>query len=674
MLCRFGMKSGSLVEFIDRQKILCAAVLEVKNNRLRLLTENDREVNLAANRIALHSDVHLNLTLGRHTVVQTLKEVAHRRSSLIDQIDIKALWEVLNSEQEWIDLATMTEFIFPDAPNHDHQSAVIRAFFQNRLFFKFNTNSFFPYSEQQVQQAAEKARKETEKERLVSDGSRWLKAVLEGQTTTPEKNHADKHGDAIRILKAFYLFGKESETHETAKKMLQRAGIKNPEDIFDILVKAGVWHPDENLDLLQLEISTDFPKEVLEQAATLCDETSIPGFEPPANNRRKDLTDLQTITIDGQATLDFDDAVSVEDLGNQYRLWVHIADVGHYVEKNSAIDKEALARGSSIYMPDTKISMVPPVLAENLCSLIAETPRPAISLMATLSLSGEVKQYELFPSVISVDQRLTYFDANTLLDTSGDLTLLYKIGRLFRQKRLAQGAIQISLPEMSVWIDDGNPNFNRVDRESPSRMFISEIMILANWLMANFLAQQEMPAIFRSQPPPKQRLFQGEVDSIYQNWMQRKQLSRFVLGNAPEKHSGLGLNAYVTATSPIRKYYDLITQRQIRAVLGLDTPYSEDDISDFLQLLERPMRNTARIQFRRNRYWLLKNLESRIGQKTEAIVLSKRKEGYQILIPEFMIECMMPAPGNIKLKPEDYIHITLQHVNARKDALTVYLG
>ena len=137
------MGIGSIVEFIDRQKILCAAVLEVRNSRLRLLTENDREVNLAANRIAYKSDIHLNLSLGRNAIVQTLKETAHRRAALIDKIDVKGLWEVLNSEQEWIELSTMTEFAFPGTPSDDHQSAVVRALFRNRIFFKFNARCLF---------------------------------------------------------------------------------------------------------------------------------------------------------------------------------------------------------------------------------------------------------------------------------------------------------------------------------------------------------------------------------------------------------------------------------------------------------------------------------------------------------------------------------------------------
>ena len=105
------MESGSIVEFIDRQKIMCAVILEVKNKRLRLLTENNREVNLSASRL-LHKDkARLNIAMGRDKIVDALKGVADKRKALLSQVDIKDLWEVLNTEQVWIDLATMTEFL-----------------------------------------------------------------------------------------------------------------------------------------------------------------------------------------------------------------------------------------------------------------------------------------------------------------------------------------------------------------------------------------------------------------------------------------------------------------------------------------------------------------------------------------------------------------------------------
>jgi len=158
---------------------------------------------------------------------------------------------------------------------------------------------------------------------------------------------------------------------------------------------------------------------------------------------------------------------------------------------------------------------------------------------------------------------------------SKEIIILHDIAEQFRQNRMAAGAVQITLPDINVWIDENNEvTVNKVNRESPGRMLVSEIMIMANWLMAKFLAQHNAPAIYRSQIAPRERLYKGIEASLFQNCKQRRLLSRFVLNPKPEHHSGLGLDAYVTATSPIRKYFDLATQRQIRAVLGLEVPYT----------------------------------------------------------------------------------------------------
>jgi exoribonuclease-2 len=146
------MESGLVVEYIDKQRILCAVVLEVKQQRLRLLTENSREVSLAPNRLSHQSAERLDLAIGRDRMVDMLKQLAARRDALTQEIDIRELWEVLNSEQEWIDLGTMTAFCFPETTTSDHESAVIRAFFGNRRYFKFNSEGFFPHSERHVEQ------------------------------------------------------------------------------------------------------------------------------------------------------------------------------------------------------------------------------------------------------------------------------------------------------------------------------------------------------------------------------------------------------------------------------------------------------------------------------------------------------------------------------------------
>ena len=669
------MQAGNIVEYIDRQKILCAVVLEINNQRVRLLSENAREVALSSQRLSHTSDMHLDPSMGREAMAKALKETANRRNALSDQIDIRSLWEVLNTEQQWIDLATMTGLVFPDAQDADHESAVVRAFFRNRLYFKFDTNAFFPYTENQARLAMSKAETEEKRLRLISDGAAWLKSVLCDQRHSIKDCLEGDLKEVVDILKSYYLFGKDAESHVIAKTILAGAGIQNPEDIFRILVKTGVWHENENLDLQFHRVPVAFPEEVLRRASELGGNGTASGFNESRRDIRKDLTDLSLLTIDGQSTMDFDDALSVENKGDHYLLGIHISDVGHHIRKGDIIDQEALLRASSIYLSDHKIPMIPPELSENICSLIAGQRKAAISVMVKIAPAGKIIGTEIFPSMVTVNRQLTYTGANLLAESDTDIALLHTIGRMFRSRRLDDGAIQISLPEISIGFEgNGTPKVIRVERETPSRMLISELMILANSVMAEFLTENRMPAVFRSQPEPRERLYQGENGSLFQNWMQRKSLSRFALSTRGGRHSGLGLEAYVTATSPIRKYYDLITQRQIRAVFGLEDPYTEDEILSLLQKLECPMRYVPRIQFVRNRYWLLKHLETRIGQKEEAIVLAKRKDGYQILLPAYMIECFMPRSGNVKLKPEDYIQITFQHVNARKDDLTVFMG
>ncbi len=656
-----------MVEYIDSKKIICAVVLEVKNQRLRLLTETNREVNLSASRLSHKCEMRLDPSILRITMVHTLKKIASLRNALISHINIKELWEVLNTEQEWIDLDTMTGLCFPESPSCDHESAVVRAFFSNRLYFKFNHDRFFPNTQDQVEQKIVQERETARRNRMIKEGGEWLKNVLTDTPSSPPENKTQ----IINILKSFYLFQKESKTYNLGKTMLAKAGIDPDEEIFQVLVKLGVFDKNENTDLYKYNISTSFPGNVMERVTEMSDSQQ----EFSDSRMRKDLTGLSLMTIDGQATLDFDDAISIEDHGDHYCLGIHIIDVGHFINKGDSIDQEALVRGSSIYMPDQKIPMIPACLAENLCSLKAGQLRPAISIMVNLSKSCEVIDYEIIPSLIRVERQLTYYDVNIIAQDSKEIIILRDIAEQFRQNRMAAGAVQITLPDINVWVDENNEvTVNRVNRESPGRMLVSEIMIMANWLMAKFLAQHNAPAIYRSQTAPRERLYRGTEGSLFQNCMQRRLLSRFVLNPEPEHHSGLGLDAYVTSTSPIRKYFDLATQRQIRAVLGLEAPYTMKEIENIIQVLEQPMSCVSKLQFNRHRYWLLKYLEKRIGQKEEAVVLYKKRNTCQILISEYMIECDLPLSGGIDLKPEDLIQITIQHANARKNVLSVFMG
>jgi exoribonuclease-2 len=665
------MELGNIVEYIDHERILCAVVLEVRNQRLRLLTENNKEVNLSVGRLLHRDRKRLDLSMSRMRMVETLKEVAKKRKTLIAEVLVRELWEVLNSENQWIDLETMTAFCFPGSANGDHQSAVMRALFKDRLYFRFNPGRFFPNPEEQVERLIAEREEQARRQRIIDAGGEWLRRCLTRNGPLSTHIPESTSGEFLNVLRSYFLYGKDYADYAMACSIMEQAGLENVEGLFPVLVKAGIFTEDENVDLHRLQVPCEFPPLVLRAAEDLTKAES--SFQ--TDSRRVDLTGLNLFTIDGQSTLDFDDALSLEVSPEGFRLGVHIVDVGHFVHKEDPIDREARRRGSSIYMPDQKISMLPSDLAEGLCSLKAGEVRPAISTIVDLSPELDVRGYRILPTIVRVKDQRTYFDVNLLADQDSKVVHLRSIARKFREARLAAGAVHISVPEINIWLaENGDINLSRLNRESPGRMLVAEIMILANWLMARFLAENGMHAIFRSQPDPRDRLYGGEEGTLYQHWMQRRLLNRFVLGHAPDKHSGLGLSAYVTATSPIRKYYDLVTQRQIRAVLGMETPYTAEDIDGIIQELATPMSRVSLLQMSRQRYWLLKHLERRIGQKEEAIVLVRRRHGYQILLTEYMLECDLPIFGGLDLKPEDLVQVTLLNVSARKNLINLTIG
>jgi exoribonuclease-2 len=662
------MESGEIVEYIDDQKIICAVVMEGGNQRLRLLTEHNREIRVALQRLSHRGKTRIDPSVSRERIVASLRELSLKRNAIAQKIAIEELWEILNQEQAWVDLKTMTGLCFPDAMDDDHESGVIRAMFKSRLYFKFKPDRFLPHTEGQVDAIFANERKNARQQRLIDQGAEWLQAVQTGSNTVLPPS--DRHR-LIDILKSYFLFEKESPHVDMARRILKKASVTSPDVIFNHLVTIGVWAVDENIDLLRNKVPTDFPPAALQKARSVSTGTAK-GFK---ESGRVDLTHLTTLTIDGQATLDFDDALSIERRDDHFLVGIHISDVAQYIKKDDVLDREARSRGSSIYMPDNRISMAPPLLAENLLSLKKDHIRPTISTMVKVSRNGDIISYDIFPSFIRVDHQLSYFEANISAEAGEAIDALYDIAMKFREMRLKQGAIQIILPEINVWLDEsGAPAISRVNRESPGRLLVAEMMILSNWMSARFLMEHNLPAIFRSQPKPKSRILKNGSGTMFQNWMQRKQLNRFVLRPEADQHCGLGLDAYVTATSPIRKYFDLVTQRQLRAALGLETAYSQKEIEAVIQALAQPMADIGRIQSRRNRYWLLKHLEGRIGEKEEAIVLQRRRNGYAILLKSYMIECYLPQSSGIDLKPEDLVQVTIQHVNARNNTLSIFMG
>jgi exoribonuclease-2 len=658
------MIKGNIVEYIDQQKIFAAVILQEKKGKVRLLNENNREINFSGKRLSHISDVCLDTSLARESIVIQLQQLAQNRNNLSKTINIMELWELFYEEPEEIDLSAMTVFCFDSPVNYDHEAAVIRAFFHDKLYFKFNKMIFIPYTSKQVEERKRQIKRAEKKEIQIQKGAAWINDVLNSKNGSG----MPAEQDIINILKSYYLFNNDSDSKMIARSILKKSPLNSAEQLFNVFVKAGLWEQNENIQILSLQIPTVFSKAVLEQEQKLS-EIKTNFFDDPL---RKDLTNVPLITIDGQSTLDFDDAISLENTETGYTLGIHIIDVDAFIKHDDPIDLAARDRASSIYMPDDKLPMIPSRLSEDLCSLKENAIRPGISTIIKMNRFFEVQDFNIIPTIIKVHKQMSYSEANLLNGKNDPITSLYKIATLLREKRLKAGAVQITLPEVNVWIEENKEiGYAKIDRENPSRMLVSEMMIFANTLMAQFLADNNMPAVFRSQAEPSQRLFKGVETSLILNFMQRKHLSRAIVGTDPQSHSGLGVKAYATATSPIRRYHDLLTQRQIKSIFGYNRAYSKDELDNMLQTISISIANAGRVQALRKRYWITKYLESMRGSTYEALVIDSYRDHYNILIKEFMLEAKLPT-GGIKPKSGDIIQVTIQHADARREQLSLF--
>lgn len=385
---------------------------------------------------------------------------------------------------------------------------------------------------------------------------------------------------------------------------------RNPEGrIIEVL-----GHKDDvGIDILsvirQFNLPEEFPEDVQEAARKIPQELSEEDMAG-----RKDLRALKTITIDGADAKDFDDAVSVKVLDNgNYLLGVHIADVSHYVIENSPLDKEALKRGTSIYLVDRVIPMLPEELSNGICSLNPNVDRLAISVFMEIDHNGKVVDYSIDESVIQSKHRMVYEDVSKILedndpeliekysDLVDDLKNMEKLYKILNKRREARGSIDFDLEETKIALDiKGKPIDVMPYERRVSNRIIEEFMLVCNETIAEHIYWQRIPFMYRvHEEPTVEKMLdfnefihnfgyhlkgiggdihpkvlqdllkkikgtpeEGIISAVMLRSLQKARYSHESLG-----HFGLATNYYCHFTSPIRRYPDLMIHRIIKDLL-----------------------------------------------------------------------------------------------------------
>lgn len=353
----------------------------------------------------------------------------------------------------------------------------------------------------------------------------------------------------------------------------------------------------------------EFPGEVLKEAAAMPQEVTAEDIKG-----RRDLRSWKTVTIDGADAKDLDDAVTIEKLPDgTYSLGVHIADVSHYVREGRPLDKEAFARGTSVYLVDRVVPMLPPELSNGICSLNAGVDRLAMSVVMQVDKTGRVVKYQISPSVINVNERMTYETVFRILvegdaglkeryrDFVGEFQLMEELCHILKAKRLRRGAIDFDFPEGKAILDEKGKPLEIVKRQRTiAEKIIEEFMILANETVAEHMYHLELPFIYRVHEEPDSekvsdlndflhifgyhikgsengvhpRSFQEIIDLVhgrpeekFVSTMMLRSMKHARYDAASLGHFGLASKYYSHFTSPIRRYPDLEIHRVIKESL-----------------------------------------------------------------------------------------------------------
>ncbi|NLL77189.1 MAG: ribonuclease R [Clostridiales bacterium] len=440
---------------------------------------------------------------------------------------------------------------------------------------------------------------------------------------------------------------------------------------------------DPGVDILSIVKSFDLPmgfeEKVLNQAERVASKVSQADMEG-----REDLRNMQMVTIDGEDAKDLDDAVSISKEGENFLLGIHIADVTNYVQENSALDREALNRGTSVYLVDRVIPMIPHKLSNGICSLNQGVDRLALSCLMTVNPKGEVIDYRIVESVICVDRRMTYTSVKKILEDKDEVEreehqefvpmfeLMEELAGILRAKRKKRGSIDFDFPETKIILDkEGHPLEIMPYERNTATKIIEDFMLLANETVAQHFYWMELPFVYRTHDNPdpekilqlsvfisnfgygikasKEEVHPKEIQKLLgkiEGTPEEALISRLTLRSMKRArysvdctgHFGLACQYYCHFTSPIRRYPDLqihrIIKEQLRGRLnenrilhyGEILPAVADRSSKMERRADEAERETDKLK--KTEY-----MEKHIGERFEGVISGITSWGIYVELP-----------------------------------------
>ena len=579
-------------------------VIEPVGNRLRLAIGRNREARLSQSRVIYETGVTA-------AGFEAVEDFGLQSESALSDLDLGEVWDVVCDDGDALTLSDIGELYLGQEPSAQQSVAILLYVLDDDLLFVRDGTHFIPRDRETVEAMTDRRQRQQQR---TADADELTGAFRDGHL--PE-SPTEFQSQVLGQIRDFVLHGDDYSRAGFVKRFLENAGVRGRDlqrAAFEMLVALEVVDADEHLDLGRNDIPIEFAEQALEEAERT-DQAQL-----LADQDRSDLTGLLTITIDDADTRDRDDALSVETLAaGLYRIGIHITDAGALIDAGSALDVEADRRMSSLYLPEQTISMLPAAVSAGSGSLNPEESRAAVSVLVDITEDGNVNTWNVVKSVIRSDHALSYQEADSAIQDSShplhaELHTLHRLARSLRAARDAGGALSLDRDELSVKVDScGAISVRVVPRLAPARGLIEEYMVMCNSLLARYCVENELPAPFRSQALPDMSDIVSQVpEGPLRAFLMTRRLTAATVSVKPGRHGGLGVDAYTQATSPLRRYPDLLVQRQISHHLReAGTLYDEEAVTSVAHRADMQIRQISRIENNRRSYFFLKWLDNR---------------------------------------------------------------
>ena len=601
----------------------------------------------------------------------------------LDPSSLEVAWELLVEDGEAVTPEVMASLLFSESqPPQCYAAYWLLS--EDKIYFKQKGDSYEPRTAAQVAERKHQIEIEALKAKGQQEFLARVEQALKGEAVEWQRH--DRHrlealekyaallADIVRVGLNYDSLARAYPPPAPVLETMNMLGRSaTPQGAFQLLVDLGWWSPHENLFLRRSSIPVQFPTKVLEVSQQ---RLQSPPPDPDAN--RLDLTYLKVYTIDDESTTEIDDGLSWEQLPDgQERLWVHIADPTRFLIPEDELDLEARKRGSTVYLPTGMVPMFPEILATGPMSLVQGQVCCALSFGIILDASGAVEDYSIHASLIKPTYRLTYEDVDEMLDldvqAEPEIAAIARWANKRKAWRYAQGAISINMPEAMIKVKEDDINIYVLD-DSPSRQLVAEMMILAGEVAARYGQTHQIPLPFRGQPqpelPPEQELLQLPAGFVRACAM-RRCMPKSEMSITPVRHAGLGLDTYTQATSPIRRYSDLLTHFQLKAHLRGDVPpFSAEQLKEVMMTVSTITQEVTMVERQTNRYWALEYLRRCTDKVWQATVLMWLREdsGLALILLEDL-GLQLPMSFRRALKLGEQVLVKVSHADPQKDVI-----